>query len=75
MKKIVLAALGAALITGAVANSASAAQRNQPRPEQQQVRTYEPAFRNSYNAYDRNWDRPAFDTRIQGGAISAPAGR
>ncbi len=75
MKKIVLAALGATLIAGFAADNASAAKRAQPRTDIQAPVQADEGFRNSYNAYGRGYETPAYSGRAVGGTISAPAGR
>lgn len=77
MRKMMLTALGSALIALSVANAASAAERHHARRVTQQPTYHTPTdFRDSraefgpvYQAY------PGYDARAWGGAISAPAGR
>jgi hypothetical protein len=74
MPKIILTALGSALIALSVVNAASAAQRHHPR-----WAAHQPAINSQMDGRDSYAEfgpiYRGYDARLWGGAISAPAGR
>jgi hypothetical protein len=74
MPKIILTALGSALIALSVVNAASAAQRHHPRRA-----AHQPAINSQMDGRDSYAEfgpiYRGYDARLWGGAISAPAGR
>ena len=74
MPKIILTALGSALIALSVANAASATQRHHARrAAHQPAVNSQMEVRDSYAEFGPLYR--SYDARLWGGAISAPAGR
>jgi hypothetical protein len=74
MPKIILTALGSALIALSVANAAAAAQRHHTHRA-----AHQPAINSQMDVRDSHAEfgplYRGYDARLWGGAISAPAGR